>query len=278
MNNQSLPSNFNYHRYVDGGMLQWIYGSSPGRHIHWMMYRSNYFKYSGNLIILDSRETLYRKIFDPDYKSRRKSRKEDNAHLKETSELVYAWAQNTLLHPAYAEDFSFVRIDGFEADDLIAAYSWLSPQPIQVCGADKDLLQLGSKIALCKVNDEVVSLSSFAQSKLPQSVIPHIKHPWQLLFTLSVLGDKSDSVNRLLPHRAYDEFIELLNDSRPWSRAHWWLGDDLVKNLYLTILPGPWIFEKLPHPLDLLEAVEMDQFNLQNFSIAEKYLEILLKV
>jgi hypothetical protein len=189
---------------------------------------------------MDSRESE-RKKFYPGYKAHRQDRN------LEKRELVLD------LQEVIREDPSFrkIEVSGFEADDLIASLLTMGYW-YPIIGRDKDLLQIPG-ISLITNSDQPVTFSDYSR-KLPKRIAPLICNHKDVLFSLVLLGDKSDDIPRLLPPRKIDLGAKLISMSNPWIISRKIFGDDLLRNLWLTILPGPFCYEE---PLDPEEVFDL---------------------
>ena len=237
---------------IDFGYLSWTYGGLGSK--SWPSVRHLYSKKAQSLICVDS-QTSHRKAFYPLYKSHRKERRQERA-----------WVFEKVLHfqEYLREDPSLWRFEaeGFEADDLSAVLG----SKIPVIGGDKDLLQIPG-IHLSRITGEVLTPAHFMskQSKTLRLVAKNT--PQEILLVLSLLGDKSDDIPRLIPAGGLSTLAMILNDTRPWYVAHELFGEDLLRNLYLAILPGPWCYDPLPTPIELFDLLVKNQ--LQDLVLRE---------
>lgn len=146
---------------------------------------------------------------------------------------------------------------GLEADDLVALLAWRHGA-INLLGVDKDLLQLGTSIAsMERVDGRTVTMEDWAK-KLPKALSDVPITPDFVLFYLALMGDKSDSVQRLIPNYSLHEFRMLCHEKYRWTRAYWEYGADFLNNLYVVALPYPEIFGL--SPMDLLDAVQQKEY------------------
>lgn len=243
---------------VDGGYLSWVYGTNAQTMNGWSTgARMRYTRRQGALIVLDS-STSERKKFDPSYKSRREEKKhEDPERLKKAEHVKY------LVTDVIKEDPSLTTLEhpGLEADDIVALFvahnlSGIKP-PIRVIGADKDLLQLPKEwIKLERITGEVATFNKYAR-RLPKTISPYIKSEGEVLLSLTLMGDKSDSIPRLIPPRDLGTFIRIVTSKSPFTAARECFGDRFLKNLYLAILPGPWCYDPIPTPERVFDLVSV---------------------
>jgi hypothetical protein len=240
---------------VDGGYISWTYGCREGTQDEWETARAWYSRRNGHVILLDH-SFSYRQELDEHYKSRRQERREADPEKLATRARVHEFVQNTIKTDSL---LTCLEWPGLEADDLVAlaAMTRKSSGPINVVGVDKDLLQLPMHfLKLRKINDERVTIDNFVR-RLPQAIKPYVRRGRDLLLCLVLLGDKSDSVVRLLPPRDFKPLIQLLHEPRPFGLACQWFGDFEVKrNTYLTVLPGPWVFQPTPSPDDVVRMLD----------------------
>lgn len=223
---------------ADGGYLSWLYGSSTSRHAAW----PPHFVGRKPVILMDSRGPLFRKLRSPHYKSGREVRRDENPLAYNRKNLVMEFR-----NLVEEEDgrFTFARIEGLEADDLVALAAWKfgsKTHPLRVMGIDKDFLQL--PVQIIDKDGQRVELSKF-QYRLPKALQePVLTQGWQLLISLALLGDKSDSVPRVLAPRTGLSFLANLWDmtqNRAFLTAFDHYGVPFLNNLYDVILPDPHI-------------------------------------
>ena len=92
-----------------------------------------------------------------------------------------------------------------------------------------------------------------------KGIVKHVNDPKDILYTLVLMGDKSDSIPRLVPPYELEAFVGCITDSDPWMAAVNRFGwDDVTRNLYLAVLPGPWCFDiegEFPSPGEVFELV-----------------------
>lgn len=240
---------------VDGGYISWTYGCREGTQTEWETARAWYAHRNGHVILLDH-SFSYRQELDETYKSRRAERRSADPEKLATRQRVHDFVQNTIKTD---EILRTLEWPGLEADDLVAlaAMSRRTAGPINVVGVDKDLLQLPTTfIKLRKISDERVTIDNYVR-RLPQAIRPYVHRGRDLLLCLVLLGDKSDSVVRLLPLRDFKPLIELLHEPRPFSIACRWFGEfEVRRNVYLTVLPGPWVFQPTPTPAEVITMLD----------------------
>lgn len=236
---------------ADGGYLSWLYGSSELRHQAWPP------KFYGRkpLVVMDSKSILYRRQRSPHYKLDREVKRADDTKMEHRTRLVREFRD---LVEEEDGRFRFVRIEGLEADDLVALATWRygsRKRPVRLMGIDKDFLQLEHLRIQDKDNVEV-DFQRF-QGRLPktcQDVI--INRCWMIPLTLALMGDKSDGVPRILAPRAAGlNFITnlwTLDPAEAFVKAYDAYGDDFQRNLYDVALPDPHILNL--NSDELLEA------------------------
>lgn len=241
---------------VDGGYLSWIYGSSYDRLNTWTTdSRTKFSKAAGAIILLDSDRLSLRREFDKSYKERRVTRKTEDPVWIEKTRMVNEF-KSEWIRPD--PSLNTVLIEGLEADDLIAltVSAGILPAPVKVIGVDKDLLQLGDWdcFQMTRVTGERMTLSHFS-AKFPKAAIPFIRDPRDVLLALTLMGDKSDSIERLIPPRRLDIFQEVMMNANPFRRAKILFGQDFLRNLYLAILPGPFCYACNPDPQGIYRRI-----------------------
>lgn len=225
---------------VDGGYLTWAYGGMGSK--SWPSVRHKYSRRGKALICMDSTESA-RKDFYPAYKSHRKERRAEREHIFLK---VKAFQEYVREDPSLAK----VEVSGLEADDLIAI---LYPG-LQVIGGDKDLLQLPG-INLSRITEEPLSVGTFIKRQAKKVQAASLYQPAEILLLLTLLGDKSDDIPRVVPPGALDVVVSLMQMENPWIAARELFGEQLLTNLYLAILPGPWCYDPLPTPEQLFQHV-----------------------
>lgn len=238
---------------VDGGYLMWTYGPDLFKRRGWQSAKWDYATDQGVVLILDG-GSGYRREFYPDYKSGRREKYVDDEGRQEKKASVMEFV-NKILEPD--PTLTVVRYTGLEADDIIAAWTVRHDGHLKVIGRDKDLIQLGKRNIKLKTHQgEHITVAKFAKS-LPKTVKPHVQHAQDVLLCLACLGDKSDSIPRLVPAGlpSLKRFALILQDDDPWGKALTEYGLDLLRNLYLSVLPGPWVFKKVPSPTEVFRYI-----------------------
>lgn len=251
MNNpqQRLPLHLRF--LVDGGYVSWIYGSSTHRYQSWVNSgRKTFIRSHGAIFIMDHPVNA-RRQFTETYKEKRVTRKmEDPDWIKKTALVEHFKAEFLMEDPS----LDLLQCPGCEADDLIAAFisEHCLPEPLRVVGVDKDLLQLGDwdTFQMIRMTRERMTISKYV-TRLPIQVQPWIRQPEHILMALILLGDKSDSIARLIPPRELELFVQVLQAASPWKKAQSLFGEAFLTNLYLAILPGPFCYRVDPSPKDI---------------------------
>jgi len=225
---------------ADGGYLSWLYGSSELRHQAWPP------KFLGPkpLVVMDSRSQLYRRQRSPHYKLNRELKRSDDTKMRDRTQLVHEFRE---LVEEEDGRFRFVRIEGLEADDLVALAAWRygsRKRPVRLMGIDKDFLQVSSLLISDKDNEQV-TFERF-QARLPLACQqPVISEPWQIPLTLALFGDNSDGVPRILAPRApglnFLASLWAMDPAEAYVTAYDHYGDDFQRNLYDVALPDPHI-------------------------------------
>ena len=238
-------------RVIDGGYAGWVYGS---RDFSWKIWQRVREKYQGCIILMDS-PSSYRKEFYPPYKAHREEKRKKSEYKQRTKEKVVIF-QGLLEQD---EMFDSLRIWGHEADDLVAV-SLFFARKVSVLGADKDLLQLPwTRTHIEKIDGSKVVLETFLK-RTQKTLQPHLKDEWDILLYLSLMGDKSDDVPRLIPPYKLELMVEILKKDKPFSFAQEKYGEDFCRNLALTILPAPWVFDPVPELETLPSMIEDNSY------------------
>lgn len=225
----------------DGGFISWAYGSDKKR---WVAFHSAAARIARGWVAIDSFAT-YRSQLMPSYKAHR-AIKDKHPDVR----MLVRQFVNDELKP----NVPTLQLDGFEADDIIAALHYFRNCRV-VVGEDKDLLQLPG-LTLTKL-DLMGSRTIYDfVSKMPIKLQPYIRRPRDVLFALCIFGDTSDNIPRILPKRDYDTFNHLLKEPHPFTAASEEWGPQVGINLWLTVLPSPFSFAELATPDDLLCLVD----------------------
>lgn len=244
----------------DGGYLSWIYGVDNFGHTNWMAGAKKKFSRSnGCLLLVDSRKS-FRKLFYADYKIKRKEKRLDDPEKERKYQNVHRFIDDFILTDPCLATY---QSDGLEADDLVSivVHSQLVPLPVRIFGIDKDLLQLPRGTCILEQNQGTrATIEKFAQ-KQPVALQRLIKQPAHILLTLCLMGDKSDSIPRLIPQYHLDIMQEILQSDRPFNQAYDCFGDEFLRNLYIAILPSPWCFDPVPDPIETLGLLSMGEWN-----------------
>lgn len=249
---------------IDGGYITWVHGVSPGGDWGgWSTYR---FEYIGHLIAFDD-DTLWRRDVYPGYKGRRAERfKEDPIYaakrlrVREFRELLDEDPQ-----------LCTVRLKKMEADDLMAVAYMLHPKG-RVVSLDKDMFQVpGMKAAMVSVKSVGVQARAEEHPRFPKYV-GNPRQGFEYCLIQSLLGDKSDSVPRILPShsgQAKRIFAEIRTSRNPLNEAYKRFGDEFLRNLKVILIPGPPLLKNssslLRSPRVLFETVlSGDYWDVQN--------------
>lgn len=218
-------------RVADGGYLAWIYGSSPLRWSAW-----NPLKYLGWIIAMDSVQNI-RKLVEPSYKQKRADKRAADPGKLAVKERVDVFREAINSDPRLCR----LEMHGLEADDVVALLAWKYPGT-RVIGGDKDLLQLLPWLTnFVGIDDEPVSVARY-KKRLPDSCADLPITPELIPLCLALMGDKSDSIPRLIPPYRLEFFRNIIRDKEPWKRAVANFGEPLLKNLQLVALPYPGVF------------------------------------
>lgn len=229
---------------VDAGYLAFYYGI---RDKQWERDSFWYSRAVGTVIADDSRESVRRTYYEY-YKSVRRDRKDKNSRY--VVEALKLWEENKK-----SGLYNYVGIDGLEADDILALFGF---KGYTIITNDKDLAQLPEEIEIRKFDS--VSLRENCYAGLPKSYRDTVQMtPNKYLLTLCLFGDTADSIPRLVPKgkKAIEKhrFIYELSIYDAWRVSWEWYRDDLMRNLWLTILPHPEIFTTPITDYDVFDMV-----------------------
>jgi hypothetical protein len=189
----------------------------------------------------------------PAYKAQRAERRANDATKEETYQQVHRFITTIWEIPYLNRCF----YPGLEADDIVGLLAWMHG-PIDLLGVDKDLFQLGDRIArMTRVGGEEVGLESFFK-KLPVRLQAVQRTPENVLFLLATMGDKSDNIVRLIPPYKLDGFVEILFSKNKWHDAYFKWGEEFLLNLYMVMVPFPGLFGL--SPIEALDLVAKGQW------------------
>jgi len=249
---------------VDFGYLSWTFGSHLKRWMGWETAKFQYSKRQNCTLIFDG-GNLERTKYFPDYKIRRREKRETDPEQRQRRENVIKFSNEIVLPDA---NIQWVKYPGLEADDIVAAYCLMyhndTKKALEVVGTDKDLVQMGEAIKLIKHDGEWVTIDNFRKS-LQKTVQPFVTEPKNILLLLTLLGDKSDSIPRIaeLGIPGLKVVARLLQEENPWDKLELFYPiEDVIRNLYLTILPGPWTYKNVLSPDDVFKLVRGGGFDL----------------
>lgn len=239
---------------VDGGYLSWTYGVKAEGRAEWRLARHEYGRMNKSVILFDHHFS-FRAELDKSYKARRRQKRAEDEHRAAQYKIVQNFIAEVILED---ETIHCLYQPGLEADDLIAAAvgSRRFKTPIRIVGVDKDLLQLPQgSCHIRRINGAGVDLVNYAR-RLPSTLGQHIRRGRDVLLSLVMMGDRSDSIERILPPRKLHILIRLLKEPSPFRQAYEWYGNDVLTNLYLAVLPGPWCFNPIPTPEEVMYLVD----------------------
>lgn len=156
------------------------------------------FKADGILIACDGSDGSWRKKIYPEYKANRdKERDIFFDEVKETMDRLYTFFNEATNIPA-------IKVDGAEADDIIAVASRLTPHDSVIISTDKDFVQL---------IDHKTSLYSFSQDIMRTTEDPDYE-----LFLKCIRGDRGDNITSAYPRvretklkEAWENPLEMAN-------------------------------------------------------------------
>ena len=221
----------------DGGYLSWLYGSSTARMGNWP---PPFLR--GATIMMDSRVELRRKARSPHYKAKRSARRKESVEAQAKWQMVHDFADLIEEDPR----FDFLRVDGLEADDLVALWAWKfgTENRVKVFAIDKDFLQLDPYLELVKMGGDEVSLGTYIEGLQKRLHGYGPLKPEHIPMILSLLGDSADSIPRLLARGVVGlDFLAhvLWGTDKPWTEIDREYPD-AAANLYDVILPEPEVF------------------------------------
>lgn len=227
-------------RAVDAGYLSWHFGVMPNNG-GWNTQR---FRFLNDVFCMDTRDKTWRERYFPEYKERRRLKRADNAWLQEKTEKVRRFQDLLRVDPI----ITTLEVSGAEGDDLVALL-WLQGHVTRIVGEDKDFLQIGGISGFLHHHDGTFAHPNGlerAVARWPKSVQP-VSSAEDFLFTQVMMGDKSDSVPRLLPLRRFDILHALKQSKDPWNAAHGRFGEDFERNLMLLLIPAPYLLKDWVH-------------------------------
>lgn len=241
-------------RVADGGYLSWVFGSDPRRIQLWNKSAVLEFSVWMNTVIIMEGGDLERNKFFPDYKAHRKEAVKKDPAATARRIRVHKFTRSM----ERDRKLQTVKFSGLEADDVLAAWAvlnWEERQtPMHVFGIDKDYLQMGQLMDIRKTNMDSVNFAGW-KDKQQKTIQPVLTSAWHIALILALMGDISDNVPRLIPPRQLDIVLDIFNASNPWNEAKKLYGDDFLRNLYLTVLPGAWTFDPIPTPAQTFEII-----------------------
>lgn len=241
---------------IDGGYLSWVFGSAPSRINLWNNSVSASFSSWANAVIIMEGGELFRNDYYPDYKLHRKEAVKKDPSARARRIRVKNFALDMELDPT----LETLKFPGLEADDVIAAWAVLNwhkrGTPMNLTAIDKDYVQLLPMVDIRKTDNQEISFEGW-RNKQQKTLQPHLSQPWHVAMMLALMGDTSDNVPRLVEAYKLDHVIKILESVNPWDAALKKYGDDFIRNLYLTVLPGAWVFEEddTPTPVECFEII-----------------------
>lgn len=240
-------------RIVDGGYLSWMYGTRP----EFGSWASVRYDYINSIIFMDSSVNA-RVQLNPLYKQRRRTKEVTKPELRARRaqvEKFQRWLRSDPLLTTYSHP-------GCEADDLVALTSLLYPEKVtEVIGIDKDYLQVpGLRTKLRTIQLDRINWPLRFQKSFPKgALVSGLHEPDGFLRAQVLLGDKSDSVPRLLPLRNYQLYRELCQQPT-WAPLISVFGFQRVfESLQLLLMPGVFLCKDfhLLSPQRLLTQVQL---------------------
>lgn len=239
---------------IDGGYLAWVFGSAPSRIQLWNGSVKTSFSSWANAIIIMEGGDLFRNDYYPKYKLHRKEviKKDPAARARRVrvGKFIKTMEKDHTLET--------IKFPGLEADDVIAAWAVLNyhlhTRPLNLVAIDKDYLQLGVQVNIHKTDKTIVDFPGWVVRQ-QKTLQPVLSESWHITMMLALMGDTSDNVPRLVQAYKLNHVIDILESINPWDAALKKYGDDFIRNLYLTVLPGAWCFDPAPTPVECFETI-----------------------
>lgn len=247
-------------RVVDAGYLSWLYGAKPEGLNAWNLAKFDFLK---DLLVLDS-EKSFREEHWAEYKAnRRKPQSPDMELMKERVRKFRARLDRDWM-------LTTVKVDGLEADDVVAVLTLHAiAEEIHVIGVDKDYLQLPPyRLKMETLGGDLATISNF-RGHLPKTVRPQIKAPVDVLFTLALLGDTADNIPRLVKPYHLKDFNWVMEEEdlgKRIARATEFYGPEFARNMYLAVLPGPWVYSPVLSEEEVLERISKGTYYKQELA------------
>lgn len=220
-------------RLVDGGALSWTYGVFPIS--NWDTVKHSY---RGAIVCLDSK-TSWRRETIPGYKQRRADRRLTDPRVQEKKALVDRFREALAIDPT----LSRCLLEGFEADDTVAIHylqARAAGRRVKVYAVDKDLVQVPGLMECMYGFDNEKRDKTFSESlKRTPNFWPRCRNERDVLLGQLLFGDRSDSIERLLPRRATDIALNLYHSDTPFMDAHRLWGEKVITALYQLLIPCP---------------------------------------
>jgi hypothetical protein len=213
------------------------------------MYRKDY-------LVLDGHD-LWRKKLLESYKSRREEKRARDPELVERSDQVRMF-QEEILKESFPPERQ-IHIESYEADDLLALM-FLKGDIQSIVGIDKDFSQIPGIQMEATGTDEVYGFTEYKSRKVPLAIQP-IDTPSCLLLCLTLMGDKSDSIPRILPLRRFDIYWNIRLAPHPFGTGLKLYGRRFLQNILLTLLPPPvLLLESRVHPIELMRLIDTGEY------------------
>lgn len=264
---------------ADGGYISWAYGTREGAVANWKALRLPYMRRMGGLVFLDCQNDLsIRAHYDPGYKQRRRDDRAADPEMAEKRAQVHAFTTNHLVRD---ETIHTVWAEGLEADDLVTLFylMYRSQADLAVVGADKDLLQI-PLIRMRHIDGEPITINDTFR-RTSEKLRREVRRSRDILLMLVLMGDKSDSIPRIVPPREFAPLIRLFREPRPFRQALRYYGKQVVRNLYLATLPGPFCFMPLANNpdavIDLVDSGEYWQVSSEHYQMIQPNLSMIFQ-
>lgn len=212
-------------KYYDMGYLVYHYAYRP---YLWGSERGMYTKFAGSVLIGEGFKSIRKQLY-PWYKANRKVSKQTPQQKEVREKAKFYWKEfegiqyETIYHPL------------LEADDILALKAL---EGYTIVTNDKDLAQIPGTIEKLKGN-----LKDNLYAGLPKSLHHLEMTEDRYLLTLVIYGDEADNIPRLVPKgkKGIVDSLSVYESGDPWLLALDMYGEQLIDNLYVAVLPSPYV-------------------------------------
>lgn len=259
-----------YTSIVDGGYALFYYGCRNPSAWNEVKHR-----FTRSLVAMEGQS--FRKAVWPDYKSRRREKRERDPDILATYEQVQELRRFVMEDAQVAA----ASVDGAEADDLVAALHLTQPNILSTVAIDKDMIQVpGLARKMVTVTGEPSNPSLKKLSKYVAASTPKVWKPIDVVLYQVLFGDRSDSIPRILPSTPKTARLHWLDIRKRGGaemliHARKLFGEQVVVNLQLVLMPGNLLRDEPFHPdgefNQLAEAIENESYwDPAKFSVLTK--------